>query len=58
MKMIELITKKIMELETEYDYYLEKSEKEESEYLFGRLIEIRAKIRVLEEVLNESKNLC
>ena len=56
--MIELITKKIMELESEYDYYLEKSEKEESEYLFGRLIEIRAKIRVLEEVLNESKNLC
>lgn len=54
--MIELITKKIMKLESDYDY-LERSEREESDYLFQRLIEIRAKIRVLEEILNESKNI-
>lgn len=55
--MIELITKKIMKLESDYDYYLELSEREEADYLFQKLIEIRAKIRVLEEVLNESKNI-
>lgn len=54
--MIELITKKILKLEEEYDYWLDKSEKEETEYIFQRLIEIRSKIRVLEELINESKN--
>lgn len=55
--MIELITKKIKDLESKYDYYLELSEREEADYLFQKLIEIRAKIRILEEVLNESKNI-
>ena len=54
--MYELIARKILKLEEEYDYYLNKSEIEETDYLFQRLIEIRSKIKVLEEIINESKN--